>query len=224
MGNLTNDMTRLRGEVDALRSDRGALMQDLARGAKNLASTVSAMQAGFAAAHTAMAKKTSRERCDFVAGVISDVNSLLGAFSQDRNDMARKGRHDRGVFLLEMKKQVTGMCKETAGDLMEARIAWRGQSPRKSRPVQLKKEPVAVKPLSPTVEAALKKTSAAPELKAKKPPVTFWEPLKKEKGTEAAAALKAPAVEHPRAKAPQSVSASKPFQKNKDWMKITPKR
>jgi len=57
MGNLTDDMTRLRGEVDALRSERETLMQDLARGAKNLASTVSAMQAEFSADHAAMAKK-----------------------------------------------------------------------------------------------------------------------------------------------------------------------
>ena len=224
MGNLTNDMMRLRGEVDALRSDRGALMQNLSRGTRDLTTVVAAMRADLTAAHTAMAKKTGRERGDFVAGVISDVNSLLGAFSQDRNDMARKGRHDRGVFLSEMKRQVTGMCKETTDDLMGARIAWRGQSPRKSRPVQLKKAPVVVKPLSPPVEKALKKTVAAPEIKAKKPPVTFWEPLHKEKEKKTVAAPKAPAVEHPRAKAPQSVSASKPFQKNKDWMKKTPKR
>ena len=35
MGNLTADMTRLRGEIDALRTDRGALMQGLLRGVKD---------------------------------------------------------------------------------------------------------------------------------------------------------------------------------------------
>jgi hypothetical protein len=199
MGNLTDDMTRLRGEVDALRSDRGALMQELARGAKDLASTVSAMQADFAAAHAAMAKQARGEREAFVAAVIDEVNSLLGEFSRDRNDMARKGRHDRGVFLSEMKRQVTGMCKETADDLMGARLAWRGESPRKSRPVQLKKEPAVVKPLSPPVGSALKKTVAAPAA--------------------------APAVKTPKVKAPPSVSASKPpFQKSKEksWLDEKP--
>ena len=75
------------------------------------------MQAYFAAAHTAMAKKTSGEREAFVAAMIDEVNSLLGEFSRDRNDMARKGRHDREVFLSEMRRQVTGLRKETADDL-----------------------------------------------------------------------------------------------------------
>ncbi len=76
MGKLTDDMTRLRGEVDALRSDRGALMQDLARGAKDLATEVSAMQASFAKAHTAMAKKTKRELRSFVAGIEKKVGRM----------------------------------------------------------------------------------------------------------------------------------------------------
>jgi len=198
MGNLTDDMTRLRGEVEALRGARGALMQDLTRGARDLATDVAAMRANFTAAHTAMAKKTGEEREAFVAAVIDEVNSLLGAFSRDRDDMARKGRHDRGIFLTEMRRQVTGMCKETADDLMGARLAWRGRSPGKSRPVPMTKVPVVVKPISPPVEAALKKTVAAPE---------------------------APAVETPKVKTLPSVSASKPpFQKSKEksWLDEKP--
>ncbi len=198
MGNLTNDMTRLRGEVDALRSDRGALMQELASGAKNLAFSVSAMQADFAAAHAAMAKQARGERGAFVANVIDEVNSLLGEFSKDRNDMARKGRHDRAIFLSDMKRQVTDLCKGTADDLMGARLVWRGESPRKSRPVQLKKEPAVVKPLSPPVALAPKKTVALPE---------------------------APAVKAPKVNVPPSVSASKPpFQKKKEksWLDEKP--
>ena len=76
MGNLTDDMTRLRREVDALRSDRGALMQDLARGAKDLASTVSAMQADFAAAHATMARKTGRARASYVARIKKQVGRM----------------------------------------------------------------------------------------------------------------------------------------------------
>ena len=69
-------MTRLRGEVDVLRSDRGALMQELARGARDLASTVSAMQADFAAAHAAMAKKTRKARASYVARIKKQVGRL----------------------------------------------------------------------------------------------------------------------------------------------------
>ena len=225
MGNLTDDMTRLRGEVDALRGVRGALMQDLTRGTRDLTTAVAAMRADFSAAHAAMAKQTRGEREAFVTGMIDEVNSLLGAFSRDRDDMARKGRHDRGVILSEMRRQVTGMCKDTADDLMGARLAWRGRSPKKSRPVPMKKEPVVVKPISPPAEAALKKTVAAPEIKTEKPPVTFMEPLKKEETKKTVVASKVPAVEPPRVKAPPSVSASKlPFQKSKEksWLDEKP--
>jgi len=244
MGNLTEDMTRLRGEVDALRGVRGALMQDLTRGAKDLSATVSAMRADFSAAHAAMAKQTRGERGAFVAAVIDEVNSLLGEFSKDRNDMARKGRADRGTFLAEMRREVMGLCKDTADDLTGARLVWRGERHGKSRPVPMKKKPVVVKPIPPTVEAAPKKTVAAPEIKEEKPPVTFNEPLKKEgeKKTVAApefkterppakfmeplkkeeekktvAAPQAPVVETPKVKAPPLVSASKPpLQKSKE--------
>ena len=76
MGNLTDDMTRLRGEVDALRGERGALMQNLAQGAKDLASSVSAMQSGFAAAHATMARKTGRARATYVAKIKRQVGRM----------------------------------------------------------------------------------------------------------------------------------------------------
>ena len=142
MGNLTDDMTRLRGDVDALRSAREMLRQALVNGTDNLAAAVTAMRADFTSAHAAMAKRTHGERETFVAAVIDDVNSLLGEFSRDRNDMARNGRHDRGTFLSEMRRQVTGLCKETAYDIMGARLAWRGEIPGKSGPVPMKKKPV----------------------------------------------------------------------------------
>ncbi len=89
MGNLTTDMTRLRGEVDALRSDRGALMQELARGAKDLATSVSAMQAEFAAAHKAMAKKDGKARATFVARLSKQVGRMKKENAADRAGAAR---------------------------------------------------------------------------------------------------------------------------------------
>jgi len=47
MGALTNDMKRLRGEVETLRQERGALMQDLALGTMQRRDAVAALQAGF---------------------------------------------------------------------------------------------------------------------------------------------------------------------------------
>jgi len=82
MGNLTDDMTRLRGEVDALRGARGALMQELA-------ATVSAMQSDFAAAHTAMAKKTRRERVSYVARINKQVGRMR---KENASDLAGASR------------------------------------------------------------------------------------------------------------------------------------
>jgi len=158
LGNITNDMTRLRGEIDTLRGARGALMQELARGARDLDATVSSIRAGFDAAHTAMAKKTREERRTFLSGMIQEVNSLLENFSMARDDMARKGRNDRETYLLKMKRQVTDMLKENADDLMRARMVWHGHDLKKLREVQLKKEREIMEPkLPPVEEVQLKK-------------------------------------------------------------------
>lgn len=127
-------------------------MQELRRGARELTSTVSAMRADFAAAHTAMAKQTRGARETFVATMTYEVSSLLGAFSKDRDNMARNGRHDRGAFLADMRRQVTSMRKEAADDLLGARLTWRGQSHWKSRLVQQKKAPENVTPALPVKE------------------------------------------------------------------------
>lgn len=215
MGNLTDDMTRLRGEVETMRGARGALMKDLARGASDLTKVVGAMRADFASAHTAMAKKTRQGRVAFVAAMISEVNTLLSDFSRVRDDMARKGIHDRGIYLTELRRHVAGMCKETADDLIGARFAWRGQSPRKSNPVQLLKDPEFAAPVTPPVEETVKKTVAAPEIKAEKPPVTFKEPLKKEAETKTVAALEASAVKTPEVKMQPPVFAAPEAPKGK---------
>ncbi|MBU1053961.1 MAG: hypothetical protein KKC46_09045 [Proteobacteria bacterium] len=232
MGNLTNDMNRLRGEVDALRGARGALVQDLARGSRDLSSTVSAMRADFAAAHAAMAKQTRGEREAFVVAGINEVNSLIGAFSRDRADMALKGTHYRKVFLSEMGIQVLCMCKNTADDLMGARLVWRVRNPEKFRFVPMKKEPVIVKSISHTVEAAVKKTAAAPEVKVEKPsvvtvpefkeskpPVTFRKPEKEEEKVKTIVMPKESVAKTPKVKTqvPAFASVEIPNPKEKSW-------
>lgn len=89
MGNLTEDMTRLRGEVDALRINRGALMQELARWAKDLASTVSAMQADFASAHATMARKAGKARASYVARIKKQVGRMR---KENASDLAGASR------------------------------------------------------------------------------------------------------------------------------------
>jgi hypothetical protein len=207
MGNLTDDMTRLRGKVDSLRRVRGAMMQDLTDGARDLTAAVAAMRADFTFAHAAMAKQTRGERDIFVGAMIDEVNSLLSVFFNARNDAARRGRHDREVFLSNVKKQVMGMCKETADDLMGARLAWRSRSPGPSPCIQSKKEPVLVKPMVSHVEVS--------EIKAENSSAPFKRSLKKEK-KEIVTAPEPPAVKNIKVKVLPSVLAPMPLQKNKE--------
>ena len=69
MGNLTDDMTRLRGEVDALRSDRGAQLRDRV-------ATVKTLLSDFTAYHIAMAKKTGRARATYVAKIKRQIGRM----------------------------------------------------------------------------------------------------------------------------------------------------
>ncbi len=80
---LTTDMTRLCGEISALRGARVALMQDLEHGAKNLKETVSAMKADFHHAQTDMARKTKAERTVFVSSLQKAVSRMRKDFSTD---------------------------------------------------------------------------------------------------------------------------------------------
>ena len=90
------------------------------------------------------------------------------------------------------------MCKDTADDLMGARLAWRGERPGKFRSVRLKQEPVSAKPVSPPVEAAPKKATEATEFKAVKPPITFTKPQKKEKEPAVVKPISPPVVTAPK--------------------------
>jgi len=197
-------------------------MQELRSGARDLASTVSVMQAGFAAAHTAMAKRTLGERETFVTAVIDEVNSLLGAFSGDRETMARKGRHDRRTFLTDMKRQVMSIRKEMANDLIEARLVWHGVSPGKYRPVQQKKEPEIV---PPPREEVIEKQAATPEFKAEMPEASLGESLEKEEIKNMAVVTKPelPAIELPKVEMPPPVFVAPEVPKEKkSWLDEKP--
>jgi hypothetical protein len=108
MGVLTNDMTRLNGEINAARKVRGTLRENLAQVKRNLTrqmkalqKSVAGMQAGFRKAHREMADSTAEERAAFVA-------DLTGT--------------------------VAGLCTEVAADLAGAHRAFFGRSPAQRTP------------------------------------------------------------------------------------------
>jgi len=102
MGVLTVDMQRLRGAIDAAHGMRESLMQDLARGTRELKRGVGTMLTAFHASHLQMAKRTRADCATFLAGVDRAVNRIRGT--------------------------VVNLRKGFASDLRGARHAWRGGS------------------------------------------------------------------------------------------------
>ncbi len=84
--NLTNDITRLCGEIVGLRDSRAALRSHLAQGRDDLKDTVSRLRVDLRTAHQEMADKTTAELHDFVANVkdaVADVRQSVAAFREE---------------------------------------------------------------------------------------------------------------------------------------------
>jgi hypothetical protein len=83
MGMLTEDMTRLRNEILALRSSRQGLIHDLVRETKNRRADVSSMLANTSEALSAVAKATKADRLGSIADLKSAVADILSGVSTD---------------------------------------------------------------------------------------------------------------------------------------------
>jgi hypothetical protein len=83
MGMMTDDMKRLRGEVETLRKERGALLKDLALETKRRRDGVATMQAHFHKIHGNMAKNTQAERRAYISGQKKAVAHLRKVFATD---------------------------------------------------------------------------------------------------------------------------------------------
>jgi hypothetical protein len=82
---LTEDMTRLCGEILAMRGMRHSLMTELQGDAKGRKRAVVELCAHFGRARTAMAKRTKNDRVAF----LNDLKRSVGAQRRDmRNDLA----------------------------------------------------------------------------------------------------------------------------------------
>lgn len=83
MGNLTNDMRRLCNEILTARHARQTMVKDLARGARDMKNSVSAMLAGFSNAHAEMARKAKAERMAFESGLKHTVADMRMEYASD---------------------------------------------------------------------------------------------------------------------------------------------
>ncbi|MGD0773937.1 MAG: hypothetical protein ABSC05_14065 [Candidatus Solibacter sp.] len=82
---LTDDMTRLCGEIHAMRKVRASMMSELQHGTKELKHTVTKLCAHFGRTRTTMAKRTKNERVAF----LNNLKRSVGAERRDmRNDLA----------------------------------------------------------------------------------------------------------------------------------------
>jgi hypothetical protein len=82
MGRLTDEMTRLCGEIVALRGARKGFVRDLNH-------NVAAMKANFRRAHNEMAKQTKAERRAAMAHLKKTVGDMRHAFAADLDGARR---------------------------------------------------------------------------------------------------------------------------------------
>jgi hypothetical protein len=100
--NLTNDITRLCGEIAALRDSRAVLRNNLVQGREDRQGTVSQMLADFRNSRRDVADRTRTELQNFV-GTVKDA-------------------------VTELKQGVAAFQEEFLGDLTGARHAWCGHN------------------------------------------------------------------------------------------------
>ena len=100
--NLTNDITRLCGEIAALRDSRAVLRNNLVQGREDRQGTVSQMLADLRNSRRDVADRTRTELQNFV-GTVKDA-------------------------VTELKQGVAAFQEEFLGDLTGARRAWCGHS------------------------------------------------------------------------------------------------
>jgi len=83
INNLTNDMTRLCGEIAALRTSRADLMGNLAETHAEMQAAVTQMLTGFGETRSEKAEQTKAELSAFVARVKEAVTELRQQFRED---------------------------------------------------------------------------------------------------------------------------------------------
>jgi hypothetical protein len=76
MGRITEDFTRLVGEIQGGHRDRQQMMRDLGRNGAE-------MQAGFHAARAEMSRRQKNALRDFATGIENKVSGLLKGFAGD---------------------------------------------------------------------------------------------------------------------------------------------
>jgi hypothetical protein len=101
INNLTNDMTRLCGEIAGLRDSRADLMINLAGTCAEMQTGVARMLAGFGETRSEMAKQAKTDLSGFVVRVkdaVTELRQKVGKLQEEfRDDMAGAHRAWHGA-------------------------------------------------------------------------------------------------------------------------------
>ncbi len=133
MGRLTDDMTRLRNETDALHEARETFVEDLKQ-------DVAEMKAGFQGTHAEMAGKMKTDLSAFVSSLASSVSEMKAGFHNACVEMAKTTKSERMEFLSDLEQAVADLKREVAelqegfaADIAGAHRAWFEPSPAEHR-------------------------------------------------------------------------------------------
>ena len=126
---LTDDMTRLVGEIGAMRGARQGFMKDLMDRVNDLKEAVSDMQAGFRDALVEMSEKTRADLGGFVSDLKNTVFGMQAEFRDAHGEMSERTKADRQAFVSDLKGTVAGLRQDFAADIAGAHDAWYGRFP-----------------------------------------------------------------------------------------------
>jgi len=117
MGNLTEDMSRLCGEIETLRDSRKVFESQLDKETKEMKTGVSKMRAGFRKDQNNMAVRTKADRVKFVSSLDVEVSDFLNAFDKAHTEMAANTKKANVEFVSDVVNHVSGLLTGYKNDL-----------------------------------------------------------------------------------------------------------
>ena len=109
MGRLTEEMTRLREDVDNLSRERNSFI-------KGLGSDTAEMQAGFRDDHQKMAETEKKKRVEFLNELSTNVADMQTGFRQERKENAEQSIKELNAFVSNLRTSVSQMQNEFGKD------------------------------------------------------------------------------------------------------------
>ena len=109
MGNLTEDIFRLCGEIETLRESRKVFGSQLDKETREMKTGVSKMRAGFRKDQNNMAVRTKNDRIKFVSSLDTEVSGFLNAFDKAHAEMATNTKKANVEFVSDVASHVSGL-------------------------------------------------------------------------------------------------------------------